>query len=530
MKKTIKFFAAALAIVAAASCAKEIANEETQNLVHKVFSASLNVDAETKTTLHTDGLTVHWTEGDKIALIPVGKTSASHFSINPKSIDGTFADFEGETVVATDYVGIYPSGLFNYAESSWDGSMIQYFKGNTLATQYANVGDFPTTDNGNANIAISTTAKDNHLYFKNVNAYFKFQLAFDNAAEIVISADAVSNDDPSTKNTSTALNLGTQLRYKNGYMYGSAGGNPITLKVDKNKTAFTKNATYYVAIPAVYVKGLKFEIKDANGAEIASFTKSEFTFEQNKIYNLGKIEKPKAKIGDYYYKDGTVGSQYNSNAVGVVFYVGDPHEIDSSLPDQWKTGLVVGLEEFSNLIFGTNSKGNTPGLHPDSYGVNTYASGKDQANSILDAASKDIMSISYAHAMTLKHRKQEGGSQLYSSYGLGSKTAYGSGWLIPSAKEYSLMYKNIDILNSKAGFTKLKVWTSSEKQQNDSSLGEWVIGYHTVWQANINGENGWRCLNYYYIDHSTEGVAQVVTNTNSQSGSKGHIGRAFFAF
>ena len=291
MKKTIKFFAAALAIVAAASCAKEIANEETQNLVHKVFSASLNVDPETKTTLHTDGLTVHWTEGDKIALIPVGKTNASHFSINPKSIDGTFADFEGETVVATDYVGIYPSGLFDYAQSSWDGSTIQYFKGNTLATQYAHVGDFPTTDNGNANIAISTTAKDNHLYFKNVNAYFKFQLAFDNAAEIVISADAVSNDDPSTKNTSTILNLGTQLRYKNGYMYGSSGDNPITLKVDKNKTAFTKNATYYVAIPAVYVKGLKFEIKDANGAEITSFTKSEFTFEQNKIYNLGEIEK-----------------------------------------------------------------------------------------------------------------------------------------------------------------------------------------------------------------------------------------------
>ena len=300
MKKTFKFFAAALAIVAAASCAKELANNATQTpeaeqeLVHKVFSASLNVDPETKTTLHTDGVTVHWTEGDKIALIPVGKTNASHLSINPESIDGTFADFEGQTVEATDYVGVYPSGLFDYSQSSWDGSMIHYFKGSTLATQYAHVGDFPTTSNGNANIAISTTAKDGHLYFKNVNAYFKFQLAFDNAAEIVISAEAVSNDDPKTQSTSTILNLGTQLRYKNGFMYGSSGDNPITFKVDNNKTAFAKNATYYVAIPAVYVTGLKFTVKDANGIEITSFTKSSFTFEQNKIYNLGVIEAKKS--------------------------------------------------------------------------------------------------------------------------------------------------------------------------------------------------------------------------------------------
>ena len=72
MKKSFKFFAAALAIVAAASCAKEISNDDIQapeqELVHKVFTASLNVDpdTETKTTLHEDGVTVHWAEDDVI--------------------------------------------------------------------------------------------------------------------------------------------------------------------------------------------------------------------------------------------------------------------------------------------------------------------------------------------------------------------------------------------------------------------------------------------------------------------------------
>ena len=48
MKKTFKFFAAALAIVAAASCAKEISNDNIQNetpaeeTVHMTFSASFD--------------------------------------------------------------------------------------------------------------------------------------------------------------------------------------------------------------------------------------------------------------------------------------------------------------------------------------------------------------------------------------------------------------------------------------------------------------------------------------------------------
>ena len=336
MKKTLKYFAAALAIVAAVSCTKEIINDNAtqtpdQKLVDKVFSASINVNPRTKTTLHTDGLTVHWTEGDKIAIIPAGKTNSSHFSIKPESINGTSAGFEGRTEVANDYVGIYPSGLYDYTQSSWDGSMIHYFKGSTLATQYARVGNFPTTSNGNANIAISTTTKDDHLYFQNVNAYFKFQLAIDNAAEIVISADAVSNDDPKTQSTSTILNLGTQIRYKNGFMYGSSGDNPITFKVDNNKTAFAKNATYYIAIPAVYVIGLKFTVKDANGTEITSFTKSSFTFEQNKIYNLGVIE---AKKSYSYVKQLSHATELEDGKLYVISYMKD-NKMFWSEQEQW---------------------------------------------------------------------------------------------------------------------------------------------------------------------------------------------------
>ena len=533
MKKTFKFFAAALAIVAAASCAKEIANDNTiqtpetdQELVHKVFTASLNVDPETKTTLHTDGVTVHWTEGDKIALIPVGKTNASHFSINPESIDGTFADFEGQTVVATDYVGVYPSGLYHYSESSWDGSMIHYFKGNTLAIQYAHVGDFPTTSNGNANVAISTTAKDGHLYFQNVNAYFKFQLAFDNATEIVISADAISNDNPITQSVSTILNLGAQLRYKDGYMYGSSGDSPITFKVDNNKTAFTKNATYYVAIPAVYVKGLKFVVKDANGNELVSFSKSEMTFAQNNIYNLGTLE-AKPKIGDYYYADGSFGPQYKSNAVGVIFYVGDPHAVDSNIPAEYKNGLVVGLEEISNVAFdsGPSLKG-TSIFQPDYYysSINTSIT----SNYGYTSTAAALIAKSDAYKMTELHKSKN--TSLYQSYNLSSRTKYASNWYVPSCKEYSLMYKSMSVLNAKDNFTDLRSWGASDKSTVFSKLDESpCFGYHTVWQANL--DNGWRCINYYYLsDSNEEGIYPTVVRQPNSNHGYPHIGRIIFAF
>ena len=250
MKNTFKFFAAALIIVAAASCTKENPSTDSQvsdqKLVHKVFTASLNADS--KTTLVGDpdgGAFVHWTKGDKIVVLPSGSTNASAFSIVDDSIEEDYASFAGNVADANSYVGVYPAEAFDHSETTWDNSgIIHYFKNETLATQYANVGDFPRTKYGNANIAISKSSKNEHLYFENVNAYLKFTLAVSGAVEIVFSADAISNDNPSTGNTATSLNLGSTLRYKNGYAYGSYYDTPITFKVDDNKSEFEKDAVW----------------------------------------------------------------------------------------------------------------------------------------------------------------------------------------------------------------------------------------------------------------------------------------------
>ena len=297
MKKTFKFFAAALAIVAAASCAKELANDATQTpeaeqeLVHKVFSASLNVDPETKTTLHTDGVTVHWTEGDRIAVIPAGSSSANNFSV--VSIDGTFADFEGETVDADSYRAVYPAAAFH----GWStASTFTFSNGEyALKNQYAVENDFSVAAafNCSSNFAVSTTSKDEHLYFQNINAYLKVSLEMDNAAVIEVSTDKVAGSSGLT----TAYDLGGSLNYKvaTGEVYMSSNHSIVFKSEDGSN--LKPGVNYYIAIPTVKMSGLTMTVKDADGEALVAFTKTaEFTPVANTIYNLGKMAAPETDI------------------------------------------------------------------------------------------------------------------------------------------------------------------------------------------------------------------------------------------
>lgn len=62
------------------------------------------------------------------------------------------------------------------------------------------------------------------------------------------------------------------------------------------------------------------------------------------------IQMPAAKVGDYYYSDGTWSSEFNENkdVIGVVFWVGDPTFDDNALKSEHPDcthGLVVSLDE-----------------------------------------------------------------------------------------------------------------------------------------------------------------------------------------
>lgn len=472
MKNTFKFFAAALIIVAAASCTKENPNNGSQvsdqELVHKVFRATLNADS--KTTLHTDGLSVHWTEGDKITLLPAGGFYADGtFDIRPESIEGDYAEFEGRTVDADSYIGIYPSGMFHDTQASGSGTPIYYFQTKTLATQYANAGNFPTTKYGNANIAISSSSKDNRLYFENINSYFKFQLAFDGAAEIVISADAISDASPSSKSTTTRLNLGAQLRYRDGYTYGSNGDDPIVFRVDDNKTSFANNTVYYIALPAVYMKGLSFVIKDKDGEELVSFSKSEFTAEPNQIYNLGTLDILRPHVGDFCYSDGTFSTELDKSktVVGVVFFVGDPTADDTTLKLDYPkctNGLVVGLTQQTGSTLGTqNISWEVPGF------MTTI--GVKYSRGVVRVEPAASLKTGYNNTKAFEIADYNGPGLIYCRQMpsvVGSST-----WFIPTIAECDAIRSSLSVINAsitKAGGTKLDLaYATSTAEDNTYS-------------------------------------------------------------
>lgn len=468
--KTIKYFAAALAIVAAASCSKEpIPNDNSDNtepvLVHKVFTASLETDSDpdSKTTLHTDGKSVHWTAGDQIKVIANDGRAykGTLLSIVENSIKDDFASFSGGVYEANSYRAIYPAS--SYDEANLNTFADRYcFVANTLANQYAVENDFSQTSFGCSNIAISTTSDNEHFYFQNINAILQFQIGDEGVYSVVVSSSKATSGSDGTLGEK---GLGAVLNYKpsKNVSWVSDGTTSITFKC-KDGSALSTGVDYYITIPAVTIEGLKLTFKDANGNVLFSNTKaSSFTANPNTIYSLGTLSKPvlpDPKVGDYFYSDGTYGSEYNSNAVGIVFYVGDPTADDSYLKADYPScthGLVMDLED--EWSYRSSPEANFESIlswdRPDGYAsVNPN-----------DWTNFRNLSVGYALTRTVK-KYSEVNNALLPTTGheavvleLNAKTNVSgtSGWYVPSCGEYDKIYAAIDVLTQSGVDHKLDV-------------------------------------------------------------------------
>lgn len=294
MKKTFKFFAAALAIVAAASCAKEISNDNIQNetpteeTVHMTFSASFDSEGETKTVLAGNTF-VHWTDEDAIGVYAYNEYETrlyAPFVIDATSNDQdpTFAVFEGDIPYnsSNSYYGVFPA-------SGWATTLIKFNDG--LASQNAVKGSFDPEKH----IVVSEKAKGgtyDHFVFHNVCALLKVTLAIDNIYSIKVAGTHTHGGigDPFTF-------FASDLSAKT-YSFGSwtkNGFNDITL-ANADSTPLENGATYYIVVPHVTVKGFNVSLYNAEGKVIAQKSKaSDFKIERNKIYNLGTFDESLVK-------------------------------------------------------------------------------------------------------------------------------------------------------------------------------------------------------------------------------------------
>lgn len=302
MKKTIKFFAAALAIVAAASCAKEnpentqsgVRDDSPVELVdfHAEVNLSTTGGSSTKTSLATDMVSVNWSANDALMVFPykVGGGDAespykgSEIKIINESINGTAAQFSGSAQYASNYVAVYPFKSFdknNCYNNRWA------FQKETLRKQNIVNNNFPTVSWGTAHIALANSCQNGTIFdLKNQLAYLKFSVNYDNIYSIEVSASAVSAGE--NRNLESGKNLGGTLYYRPAKQSFNINSGDYPIIANNNNQAFEKGVTYYIALPAVEASELSMTGKDANNNIIFSKTKqSNLDIQANTIYNLG---------------------------------------------------------------------------------------------------------------------------------------------------------------------------------------------------------------------------------------------------
>lgn len=276
MKKYI-YFAAALAIVGAASCNKELVDNNAPE-VPEVKLATLTAtigEPDTKTTLatpegaHTNGSAIHWAADDALSVFD--GTNNVNYAIKVEEGDtytpATTAVFEGAALAETDgYYALYP---YTADATLADGVI----KGAVLpATQTAVAGNIPA----GAALAVAYTEDRSEIHFKNVATIIGFTLteAADKVEFVAKGGEAIAGTIDITPAKDAAPTYTVQAE---------KGSDKVTLE---NLEAGTY---YFTILPDVNLtQGYEFYI----GTELAKSNTNERLLVRSKVYSLGEVKVP----------------------------------------------------------------------------------------------------------------------------------------------------------------------------------------------------------------------------------------------
>lgn len=467
MNRVMKYFAAAFVIVAAASCAKENdlensgQNNGTNEYLPEISLSASFADPDSKATLNENK--PHWEASDRICVFHYDPEYAGSNDFSPydgayftvDSFEKDFAVFKGSpksVSYATKgiYAAIFPGEAILRSDGSKQNTNTNYnkyiFATNTMSNQTAVAGDFPKASfdgssaaTANLSLALTSTA-DELLSFKNLNAFFKFTVDANSVRTIVVSADKVTNYNLSAMDENADLG-GTVYYYPHSdseVRMGLASDTPITFT--NGSSDFVVGTTYYIAIPAVRMSGLKVTFKDAAGNVLHTFEKaSEFTAQPNNIYNLGSMNWP--NVGDYFYTDGTYSTELNTSktVAGVIFWVGDPTKDDENLKSDYPNcthGLVVGYKNDGKYDGPVSSFG--------SWGTEyAYYSNGSSFTKKYDAYYKKT---GYTNTQKLKTAQQYANAiSVCDSY---TPVENASSWYMPTIAEFDALVANVAAVNN----------------------------------------------------------------------------------
>ena len=280
MKRINSIMFAAVAILAAASCQKEMTNEpETTG---EPFSFTATIGDDTKTAL-SDGTKVVWTKDDKVSVFDQnGEPVEFSTAITEPQATATFsADAFEPNMSAEKLVALYPAK----AEARLvDGTITNVHIG---GTQTAIAGSFDPTyarAYGEATMNLNPEFR-----FTSIHTLFKFTVKAGSTAPSKVTLTNNGMQMIAGLTTYDPAATGDNDRAKFTFPGGS-GAKEVSLN-----GSFEAGKTYYI-VTVPFVTGSTTGITVSfDGVQVKTFKPAaDFAFNSNTIYNLGTLEKPAA--------------------------------------------------------------------------------------------------------------------------------------------------------------------------------------------------------------------------------------------
>lgn len=286
MKHYIKlFFAAAVAALGLASCAKEVAPVETpkDNLVTVHFGATAGIEGATKATLTPNEqetlFTSAWENGDELNVKysndnkTAGATTSGTVSASwaTDHFEATMPEYKG----MWDYNVVYPAPD---AECKVDFGSTRTQKGNAYNSKYDLMKGSAIEENADA----GKTADGKDIVFNMTRqtaiAYFHITSKLD---EEVVSAKLSVTDG------NIASSLVMLLDHTNGFDLSTEDLNEITITFEKGTAPKASDfQLWYNVLPTTYTS-MSLEVKTANNTLTLNKTKGG-CFEAGKLYKIHK--------------------------------------------------------------------------------------------------------------------------------------------------------------------------------------------------------------------------------------------------
>lgn len=287
MRKIYSFMVAAAALFTAASCNKELPQEQLPVGETVVYTASVD-GADTKAQLNEAGTKSEWVANDAITVHDGTNSYKFTTAQAGQNVEFTNSENFGEY---RPVIAVYPYGDKYTVEV--DAKTV---KANIPTYQPAREGTY----NENAALAVAYS-EGSDFAFKNAHALLKFTVKGEKSIKAIEfygnNSEAITGDMLVTLNEDNTIASveGQDTEFKENDQTNVMKGTWVKLysEDEANSWCFKENVTYYAAIaPANFTEGFAINLILADDTKIEGYKKfeGELNLEASKILPLGEIE------------------------------------------------------------------------------------------------------------------------------------------------------------------------------------------------------------------------------------------------